>query len=298
MSDTTVGSVDYGTAIRTTHIRPIDGEDETLSWTRTAPHDAHPFSTVGFRLPKATTGPRFESGTGNELTRNYRLPGDRSLASTALFGNQSSVDWSSVYRQWGTLLAALHTAAVVTDSVDAEPPARTRLRAWWSAPELGEHRRTTARSMFLDGLQGSARDYLDDVLAEDLRRNNVLVHGWAGIGHSVLDDDGHVVAMVGEDVGRAPVEYDLGALTAQSVELAVFSPPGTAPSPGTMRAALLDGYAHGGGPNPDRAVLTAHTVEHIVRHVADFVWFSDFDDAELHRWSSLVNWLDDRRVGR
>lgn len=295
---TVVGTVDYGTAIRMTRIRPVPGSGE-MAWTRTAPHERHPFSDVSLPLTdQRGSGPRFRTGLGDEFTRTYRLPSDRSLAATALFGESSRMDWNSVYRQWGSLLADLHSVSSDIDHTVPEPPARQRLRRWWSASDLGDDRRSAARERFLDGVSAGTRDYLDDVLAEDLRGYGVLVHGWAGIGHSVLDEDGHVVAMVGEDVGYAPAEYDLGALTAQSVELAVFSPAGTAPSPAAMRTALLDAYTEDSGSTPDRSVLAAHTIEHIVRHVADFVWFADFLDGELPRWSALVNWLDEKRQDR
>ena len=117
MSDA-VGSVDYGTAIRTTHIRPIVGEDVDVSWTRTAPHDAHPFSSTAFDVPeRPICGPHFATGTGDDLTRRYRLPGRKSLAASALFGHHESVDWAAVYRQWGSLLARLHC----TPQLDISP---------------------------------------------------------------------------------------------------------------------------------------------------------------------------------
>jgi hypothetical protein len=193
------------------------------------------------------------------------------------------------------LLASLHTRGAISTgqsgSIASDPPARVRVRDWWSDPTPADSRRADARRTFLDALTDSAREHVDDVLAVDLSGAHVLVHGWAGLGLSVQDTAGNVVVMLGEDVGCAPGEYDLGALIAQSVELAVFSPPGTAPSPTDVRDALLNGYDR---PTDHRA-LADHTIEHVVRHVADFAQFADFDDAELPRWASLVNWLDDNR---
>lgn len=295
-TSTSSTTVDYGTAIRATRIRPPTDPRASLAlWTRTAPHRDHPFSSVPVR--SAPTGPsgRFVTGDGDDVVRTYRLPAEETLAATALHGDSGSVDWLATYRDWGTLLAALH-ATDVDDTQRTEPPARTRLRDWWSRPDLGDARRSAGRAAFLDGLSARARDHLDDVLGVDPSPDGVLVHGWAGVGHSVADPDGRLVVMVGEDVGHAPPEYDLGALTAQAVELAVFSPAGRAPSPTEVRDELLRGYAEHGGRPIDDDRLADHTIEHVVRHVADFTWFADYADTELPRWSSLVDWLESNRA--
>ncbi|GGF97913.1 hypothetical protein GCM10007304_09820 [Rhodococcoides trifolii] len=282
-------AVSYGTAIRTTHIEPA--RRGRWQWTRTAPLERHRFSSGLFTVPPATArasgpGPRFAVGAGDTGRRAYALPAGESLASVVLSGTASDRDWPAVYRQWGMLLASLHSRGATT--LDTAPPARARVQEWWAHPTPEDTRRATARRSFLDALTDSAREHLDDLLAVDLAAARVLVHGWAGLGLSVQDAAGDVVVLLGEDVGCAPGEYDLGALIAQSVELAVFSPPGTAPSPTLVRDALLDGYDR----PADRQALADHTIEHVVRHVADFAQFSDFDDGELPRWAALVNWLD------
>lgn len=283
----------YGTAVRATRIERIPHSGNRI-WTRTAPLPDHRFARFDGAPPSRRGGPRFIVGRGDDATRTYDLPAAESLAATALCGGSERVHWPSVYRQWGNALSLLHRRGPARPSAPtAEPPARTRLRNWWFTPESSDARREHARSDFLGALTESARARLDDVLVSDLSVSDVVVHGWAGLGLSVLGPDGRVVVLLGEDVGRAPAEYDLGALIAQSVELAVFSPPGTAPSPTDMRTALFDGYAATSESTaPCSTKLCDHTIEHVVRHVCDFVQFAEFDDSELSRWSSLVNWLD------
>ena len=293
----------YGTAIRRTTIYSDSPDPNAPSlWVRQAPHPEHPFTRLTDQVQVNALLPAgldtWVLGLGDHAHRRYALPGSASLAGRLIDGSPASgtardaaaqLVWPDVFHRLGRLLAGLHQVAGEHPELltDVEPPARTRLRAWWSA----ERENTGAPgARFHAGLPGHVTDHLTGHLVTDLRPGGTLVHGWIGLGQVVQGQDGGLACLLGEDIGTAPPEYDLGALVAQVVELVAFAQAGNRLDPRVCREQLLAGYLDGGG-RADPATVDAFAIEHVVRHVCDFVQFAAHDPQELPAWARLVGWL-------
>ncbi|MFV0460875.1 MAG: hypothetical protein ACK5MT_19145 [Actinomycetales bacterium] len=327
--------VSFGTRIRQTTIHSNGAPPNAPAlWERRAPLADHRFSTVPHGLPAHLRtvlmgGPEFVIGDGDAQVRRYPMPGSASLASQVLATSTPIPQpWSRVYFDLGRLLARLHGAGQAAPELipEVEPDAHRRLRTWWqgltdtedtngangtddkvthaqddpAAPQPPTTSIQAGRD-FLSGLSTPAVHVLDGLLNTDLTTSAGIVHGWIGLGVAVFSPaatgEPAITCLLGEDLGSAPPEFDLGTLLAQSVELAVFSPPGIVAAPSACRDDLLAGYQDEGGLCPDPQLLADFTIEHVARHVCDFVQFAHFDPNEMPRWTRLVNWLVQNRSG-
>ena len=296
MTTSTSLTQQFGTALRHTTIHDVGG-GHPARWIRTAPDPRQKFARMDITPPAPLeSGSRFVIGGTDPSERSYVLPGATPMVEQLLTDPTTPFNWEDTYLQWGQLLGTLHASPAPVEH--EAPPARTRVRRWWNGGDLhSDPWRVESRALFFDELNTECVSSLTELFNDARRDGNTLVHGWAGFGQSVFDrnSENGIAAILGEDIGVANPEFDLGALLAQSVELAVFSPPGTMPQPSQCRAALLHGYSATAPREPDAGELNASCIENIVRHVADFTCFAEFDQAEIPRWSHLVNWLEARR---
>lgn len=215
----------------------------------------------------------------------FAVPSARSLSEELITGRRAAdTGLVPLLAELGRLLAGLHR---MPSEAGALPPSLHRLAAWLheAAAADGSRRsvvlRTVARGI------GARRTYalaqfLSEALPGASAGARVLVHGWCGLGHVVLDPDGSLVLTIGEDAGWAPAEVDVGLLFGQLHELEHFLPPSDVPWD-DVRASLLDGHGR-----VDPETTRAWAALGVALHVHDFATYFDVRDDELPRWVELL----------
>lgn len=224
---------------------------------------------------------RWESGRGTATTRHYPMPPEAEPVIMTAFGtSQSEARRSAALSAIGSALARLHDLpAPRTGGTPALRRLETFLRAGHTNP---------GRDQFFGALRpGLAEDLLHDCHVTMQAPQGVMSHGWLGLDKWFVTDDGGI-GVVGEDVGRAPREYDLGCLLAQCVEYRHLAPGSVSERSWRRdRSVLLDSY----GEPVDDVWLDRQIRLAVARHVADYATHTRGPRSELSRFAHLINSL-------
>lgn len=253
---------------------------------------------------------RWECGEGDRRQRRYRVPppGD-ALITLCFVGDTAAARRRSVLHHVGAAVRRLHAVALPDDvapstaargtPATAAPPALRRLHGFLTlpaatggadAPPGAVTDPVAARRRLLFG--SALRPGLEQELREDCRAAmtptaGVLSHGWLGL-DKWFTAAGGGVGLIGEDLGIAAPEHDLGSLLAQIVEYHHLVPGLiTAEELRGDARALLEGY--GGVVDPawlDREVRLA-----VTRHIGDYALHTGGPESELERYAHLLNAL-------
>lgn len=237
---------------------------------------------------------RWQIGTGSDAERYYTVSGERSLADLVLTTPAAVPSWSAALSAVGAALGRLHSVAVAhqggrADGSHVTPQALDRLANFLHDRRMPPGRPRVLRDRFVEGLgQELLAELIEDCVRAATPSSAVFSHGWSGLGRWYPTPDGGGQGLLGEDLGVAAREHDLGAVLAQVVEVEFFSPRvRTVLTAGQARAALLEGYAVAVEDEwLDREIRLA-----VTRHVADIFVYADCPDDEPARWATLVGAL-------
>lgn len=300
MSQTTTSANSAPTTQVTSTLRTRRRSDGLLvrSLGSTAPA---PFSAVPAELMQMDVHDepswRWRCGSGDAQHRRYHLDDSaRSLIELAFGDHAASLRRRHALGHIGAALARLHA---MPGPASSPPPALARLQGFigQSDPGLGgslDDSVTARREMFIRSLKpGVAERLRADCRAATHPTDGVLSHGWAGLDKWYIVPSGGI-GLLGEDLGWAAPEHDLGSVFAQIVEYHSFVPGSVSAADVRLdRESLLTGYGRTvDADHFDREVRLA-----ISRHIADYSEHTNGPDSELMRYASLISGLYENPAG-
>ncbi|WP_431999388.1 hypothetical protein [Streptomyces sioyaensis] len=286
--------VTFGTGLLRTTVSPAD--DGGSVWRRVCgPRCPQPFSSVSSHLRRELASLGESPGTrlliGEELvdgSRVYRPGRDRSVAHQFLFAEPEALALESVFRGYGALLAAVHQLPCPGD---VRRPARglVRLRHWLAGdaplPDAAEAAEVVSARLGQDRWT-VLREWCEQALDPP---DPVLAHGAPGLGSLVLDPGSSTAGLLtGEDVCRAPWQFDIGWVLGELIEFRWRLPSGAGDGPAWQRLAdaLFEGYGCDLGKAWNRWAALR-----IALHQHDFAAYVGVHRRELNLYAGLLGRL-------
>ncbi|AJP00384.1 hypothetical protein TU94_01365 [Streptomyces cyaneogriseus subsp. noncyanogenus] len=287
----TVVVPERGTALRRSAV--LRAGDQGFLWIRRAgPRAPAPLHTLdrGTRADIAAlstpAGSRLVTGTDAGRWRGFPVRAAHSLLEEIATGRRpSGGPVLAALEELGRLLRLLHDHVPPA----ALPPAPASLDRLRHRPENGRGpspRAVEILTAVQDGITPRRRTLLRQ-WTDDLSDGDVATHGWCGLGQVAAEAGGPLDLTVGDDMGRAARELDLGFVIGQLRELETFA---AAPGMPLREAAtrLLRAY----GPCDARRAARAAALG-VALHIHDFACYFDVDDAEIPVWTALLSDLVD-----
>lgn len=239
---------------------------------------------------------RWQSGAGSTQRRRYHMPASaQPLLVSCLIGSAAASRRRFALQHMGAALARLHQVPV--DPLLGPPPALRRLERFLTGA-VPEHARdrghssetvlAVRRAAFLMALRpGLDVDVVDDCRAAVSATSGVFSHGWLGLDKWFVTQ-GEGIGLVGEDIGVATREHDLGSIVAQLVEYHHLARGLiTVTDLERDKAALLTGY----GVDINEAQFSQEIRLAITRHIADYAMHTRGPAAEMPRYAQLISSL-------
>lgn len=239
----------------------------------------------------------WRNGVGGTDQRRYEMPAlARPLLRLCFVGSAASKRRRSALHSIGAALARLHNEVPVS-ALPGLPPALNRLARFLTPtalnnrvdPEPPGHEVDARRQrVFLSALRTGLRQELLDQCCDAMTNGGgVFSHGWLGLDKWFVSPIGGI-GLIGEDIGIAAREHDLGSIFAQVLEYQRLTE-GLVTQTDLERdkVALLTGY----GTPIDECQFSREVRLAICRHIADYAVHTRGPESELVRYAQMINSL-------